>query len=157
LPAGALAPNFRLPSVHDGERSLGELLGRGLALVLVFVHPDCRACRSLLPELGRWQAALTDRLTITPVSSGRIANNRLACADHGIVEMLLQARSEVAHAYGVWSTPSALVIDPRGTVARSPVSGARAIEALIRVELRTNEEFGLPDVDRGTALEGPLE
>lgn len=136
LTAGAPAPSFRLPSVNDGERTLGELLAHGQPLVLLFLHPGCGPCRSLLPEIGRWQTALAGQLKITPISSGREDKSRLDCAEHGITEMLLQDRSEVAHAYDVRATPSAVVVDPHGTLARAPVSGAHAVEALIRVALR---------------------
>ena len=51
LPAGAPAPDFRLPLLHGGELSLSEYQGR--KVLLVFSDPNCDPCDKLAPQLDR--------------------------------------------------------------------------------------------------------
>jgi uncharacterized membrane protein YphA (DoxX/SURF4 family)/thiol-disulfide isomerase/thioredoxin len=135
LPLGASAPAFELPDLHGGSRSLSSLLEGGLPLALIFMGPSCGACVSLLPELGRWQATLADRLTIAVISSGSAVDNFRA-REHGLTNVLLQADSELMHAYRVRGTPSAVIVTPDGRIASAAVAGAPVIEPLIRLTLR---------------------
>ena len=64
LEVGAPAPVFTLPDLSERAVSLGALCARGKPVALVFVDPGCGPCQALLPELGRWQSVLSDRLTI---------------------------------------------------------------------------------------------
>ncbi len=70
LPVGATAPGFALPDLHGATHTLESLLARGRPVALVFVAPGCGPCQQMLPELGRWQAALADRLTVAVISRG---------------------------------------------------------------------------------------
>ena len=64
LPLGSEAPSFDLPDLRGDVVSLETLLGAGRPLALVFVSPGCGPCASLLPDLARWQATLSERLAI---------------------------------------------------------------------------------------------
>ena len=88
---------------------------------MVFVAPGCGPCQQILPELGRWQAALADRLTVAVISQGTAAENRPAAEEHGIANLLLQEDLEVMSAYRVRATPSALVVTPDGAIGSSAV------------------------------------
>jgi uncharacterized membrane protein YphA (DoxX/SURF4 family)/peroxiredoxin len=136
LPVGAHAPRFGLRDLEGERRTLESLLARGLPVVLVFVSPTCASCRRLFREIGRWQASLSDRLTVIAISSGTVAENRPIAGEHGITEMLLQQRSEVLRDYRVRNTPSALVVAAGGTIASAAAEGLLTIEPLIRLTLR---------------------
>jgi uncharacterized membrane protein YphA (DoxX/SURF4 family)/thiol-disulfide isomerase/thioredoxin len=135
LPIGASAPAFELPDLRGERRSLSSLLEVGLPLALIFVGPSCGACVSLLPELGRWQATLADRLTIALISSGSARDNFRA-REHGLTNVLLQDDSELLDAYRVRGTPSAVIVTPDARIASGAAAGAPVIEPLIRLTLR---------------------
>jgi peroxiredoxin len=129
------APVFTLPAATGEAISLGALCARGNPVALVFVDSHCGPCQALLPELGRWQNVLGDRLTIAFVSAGDEDANRALAGQHGLRDMLLQQDSEIREAYGSAATPSALIISPGGTVASELANGGAAIESLVRLEL----------------------
>jgi uncharacterized membrane protein YphA (DoxX/SURF4 family)/thiol-disulfide isomerase/thioredoxin len=108
LPVGAPAPDFTL----SDRRSLRALREAGRPVALVFMEEGCGPCKTLRPELDRWQVSLSETLTISVVE-GR----------------------EISQAYKVRGTPSAVVVAPSGTVASPLAEGAPAIEALIRLNL----------------------
>jgi methylamine dehydrogenase accessory protein MauD len=139
IPAGLLvglpAPEFALPSL-DGEMvSLEELCGRGRPVALMFATPDCGGCQQLLPDIGRWQSALRDRLTVAVVSAGEPERNREAFQKHGIRDVVLQQDGEVMGDYRVVATPSAVLIDPDGKIASAMAAGQVTIESLVRLAL----------------------
>jgi peroxiredoxin/uncharacterized membrane protein YphA (DoxX/SURF4 family) len=136
---GAPAPSFTLPGVRGETLTLDSLRAHGRPVALVFVQPGCGPCLALMPELGRWQTTLANRLTIVLVSSGSVDENRPACEEHGVADVLLQKRFEVVEAYGIAGTPGAVVVAPDGAIASAPAVGPEAVEALIRVALRAPE------------------
>jgi peroxiredoxin/uncharacterized membrane protein YphA (DoxX/SURF4 family) len=136
LPIGAEAPRFALRDLHGEQRTLDSIRARGLPVVLVFVSPTCGPCHLLFREIGRWQASLSDRLTVIAISTGTVAENRPIAGEHGITEMLLQQRSEVSRAYRVPNTPSAVAVAAGGTIASAAAEGGLTIEPLIRLTLR---------------------
>jgi thiol-disulfide isomerase/thioredoxin len=136
LPVGASAPNFTLPDPLGEQHTLESLWARGRPVALVFVSPDCEACQGLLPNLGRWQRMLADRLTVAVITSGGSRNDQLGADQHGITDVLVQEDSEVMSAYRVPSTPSAVAVTAEGTIASTPAEGPLAIEPLIRLTLK---------------------
>jgi uncharacterized membrane protein YphA (DoxX/SURF4 family)/peroxiredoxin len=136
LPVGAQAPGFTLAEPEGATRTLESLLARGRPVLLVFVSPGCGPCVSVFREVGRWQGALSDRLTLAVISSGTAAQNLPIAREHGISGMLLQGDAEVMRAYRLRQTPSALLVTPGGAIASAPVEGALPIEPLIRLTLR---------------------
>jgi thiol-disulfide isomerase/thioredoxin/uncharacterized membrane protein YphA (DoxX/SURF4 family) len=145
LPIGAWAPKFELRDLHGEQRSLEALCARGRPVVLLFLSPDCSSCRALLPEVGRWQAMLGDRLTVAVITSGA-SRDDLGMEQHGLADVLVQEDSEVMRAYRVESTPCAVAVTPQRTIASTPAEGPVAIEPLIRLTLR-----------RGTSGRAPIE
>ena len=136
LPVGAVAPAFALSDLHGETRTLESLCARGRPVVLVFISPSCGPCQQMLPELGRWQAALADRLTVAVVSQGTADENRPAAEEHGIANLLLDQNFEVMPAYRVEATPSAVVVTPDGTIASPAVSSMIEVEPLVRLTVR---------------------
>ena len=56
--------------MHGEMQSLKELCERGRPVMLIFGGPACSACKAMYPDVGRWQAALADRLTIAVLTGG---------------------------------------------------------------------------------------
>lgn len=142
LPVGAAAPDFALPDLYGQVHTLESLRATGLPLMLFFVSPNCGPCGRVLGEVGRWQRALSDRLTIAVISQGTSAQNRPVAQEHGITSMLLQQEAEVLGAYRLAHTPSALAVTAQGAIDSQPAEGVLPIEPLIRVTLRRNDALG---------------
>jgi len=131
LPIGSAAPTFSLPGVHGEILTLASLLAAGTPVLLVFVDPDCGPCTALLPQLAQWQRGWAGALIIALIGRGGREANRAKATGHGLVQLLLQSGNEVAEAYGITGTPSALLVGPDGAVASLVAEGAEAIRALV--------------------------
>jgi thiol-disulfide isomerase/thioredoxin len=84
-----------------------------------------------LPEIGRWQDEYTENLTIALISRGDPEENRTKTSEHGVGNVLLQEDWEVAEAYKVEGTPSAVLAMPDGKVGSSVAAGPDAIRGLV--------------------------
>jgi peroxiredoxin len=115
--------------------SLQDLLADDRACVLTFVSPGCGPCARLLPELARWHDTITERLALTLVAPGEATEAEKLAREHALTDVLIDERSTVMHAYGVWGTPSAVLVASDGTVRSAPVAGHIAIESLVRLAL----------------------
>ena len=59
LEVGSVAPSFALASVLSGQTlTLEALLAPGRPVALVFVDPNCRPCRKVLPDVPRWARSM---------------------------------------------------------------------------------------------------
>ncbi len=134
---GALAPQFSLPSAAGRVVSLQDLLADDRACVLTFVSPGCGPCQLLLPELARWHDTVTERLALTLVAPVEAMQAEALAREHALTEVLIDEQATVMHAYGVWGTPSAVLVASDGTVRSAPVAGHVAIESLIRLALQS--------------------
>ncbi len=131
LPVGAPAPTFSLEDLHGEEVALDQLLARGKPVMLVFTDPGCGPCADLLPELGRWQQEYAENLTISLVGRGSAEDNSAEVSEHEVENMLLQEDWEVADAYEVEATPSAVVLSPEGTIGSPVAQGPAEVELLV--------------------------
>jgi cytochrome c biogenesis protein CcmG/thiol:disulfide interchange protein DsbE len=134
IPAPAIgtpAPDFALTSLDGTRVTLQALLRAGRPIVLFFVTPSCEPCRALATDFRRWQQEHGDVLTLVLLSSDHPEINRAKFAEHGLPFMLLQRDREVNHAYGVYATPSAVVVWPAGTIASAPARGVTEIRQLV--------------------------
>jgi uncharacterized membrane protein YphA (DoxX/SURF4 family)/peroxiredoxin len=132
LPVGTDAPDFSLPSMHDGHVSLGSLVERGRPLMLVFSDPACGPCTALLPELAGWQEEHQRRLTIALISRGGVEANRMAAFEQEIEPLLLQEGDEVSTEYAAYGTPSAVLVSVERKIASEVGAGAAQIRGLVR-------------------------
>jgi peroxiredoxin/uncharacterized membrane protein YphA (DoxX/SURF4 family) len=133
---GALAPQFSLPSAAGQVVSLQDLLADDRACVLTFVSPGCGPCAALLPELARWHNTVTEHLALTLVAPGEATQAETLAHEHSLTDVLIDEQATVMHTYGVWGTPSAILVASDGTVRSAPVAGHVAIESLIRLALQ---------------------
>jgi len=131
LPVGSHAPGFNLSGLHGETLTLESLRSAGGPVMLLFTDPNCGPCTAMLPEIGRWQEEHSEKLTVSLISRGDPEENRAKMSEHGLTKVLLQRDWEVSEAYRVSGTPSAVLIEPEGTVGSPVAGGAQAIEALL--------------------------
>ena len=131
LPVGSQAPPFSLEGLHGETLTLGSLRSSGKPVMLVFTDPGCGPCTAMLPEIGRWQEEHANKLAVSLVSRGKPEENRAKTGEHGLSKVLLQEDWEVSEAYRVGGTPSAVLVQPDGTIGSAVVGGAEAIKALV--------------------------
>jgi thiol-disulfide isomerase/thioredoxin len=131
LPRGAPAPTFRLESHYGDADTLEALRAASKPIVLVFSDPNCKACAALLPEIGCWQRDYASAVTIALISRRAPTLNRGEMTEIGLTHVLLQQRDEVAKAYEVVGTPSAVLVYPDGTIGSSVSEGPDAIRDLV--------------------------
>jgi peroxiredoxin len=129
LSTGLPAPRFELPLASGGIGSLDHLIEGGKPIVLVFSDAACGPCKALVPELVRWQHQYSERLTVAVVMGG-VSKEKLG-SQTDLEYMFIQNDREVASRYGVFGTPSAIVITKDGLVGSPVVSGAQAIGNLV--------------------------
>ena len=110
-------------------------MGRGKPVLLVFAGADCGVCHLVLPDVGRWQATLSDRLSVMVLASGPVDDNRAMAEEFGLSELLLQDSYEVMNSYRVHATPGAVLLDAEGRIASETAVGPPSIEPLVRVAL----------------------
>jgi peroxiredoxin/uncharacterized membrane protein YphA (DoxX/SURF4 family) len=111
---GGQAPGFSLPTLAGGAASLDDLRARGRPVLLLFVDPRCGPCGEMLPDVAAWQREHGDRMTIALVSRGKVDANLRKFGGLDAVEVLLQREDEVADAFGVRATPSAVLVRADG-------------------------------------------
>jgi peroxiredoxin len=131
LAVGERAPAFSLASLDGEPSTLEALRAAGKPVVLVFTDPNCGPCTALLPDVSRWQHAHSGRATIVLVSRGSEEANRAKRTEFGVTNVLMQEDREVAEAYRVAGTPSAVLIRPDGTVGSPVAAGADGIRRLV--------------------------
>jgi peroxiredoxin len=139
LPVGAPAPDLSLLTLEGDAVSLHQLIAAERPAALVQVSPKCAPCRDLLPELSRWQHSLAHGISVIPVSSGELEDNRAFAAEYGLQTLYVDVGEQLPSAFRVRPTPSAVLIDERARIAAAPAAGAVAIEALIRLALQRAE------------------
>jgi peroxiredoxin/uncharacterized membrane protein YphA (DoxX/SURF4 family) len=156
LPVGEAAPDFALTTLDGETVTLASLLGMK-DLALVFSDPACGPCTRQLPDVARWQREHDSVLTIAVVSRGSPDENRRKAEEHGVRHVLLQRDREVAEAYKVLGTPSAVLIRPNRTIGTALAQGEIEIARFVASFTGTPPpgiapgdpapDFALPDLD----------
>lgn len=123
LPLGEAAPDFELPNLHGQKLTLEALRAAGKPVILLFTDPNCGPCTAMLSDVGRWQDEYAQKLTVALVSRGEPGENAISASEHGLRNVLLQKDWEVSDAYGVDGTPSAVLVQPDGTIGGSALEG----------------------------------
>ncbi len=125
------APDFDLPTL-DGERlSLQGLLAAGKPVLLAFTDPNCGPCNALLPDIGEWQRRFGEQLVVAMISRGAVSENKSKASEHGLVNIALQKDWEVYTDYGIRGTPSAVLVQPDGTIHEAFAGGRDQIRDLV--------------------------
>jgi thiol-disulfide isomerase/thioredoxin len=131
LPVGAEAPPFSLPNLAGARVSLSDLIAGPKPAVLLFVHPDCGPCRSLLTEAPEWQRRAEGRFRLAVISQGSRKENLAKITGLHFEHFLLQDNREVSEAYKTIATPGAALVSHDGKIALPAVFGAEAIRSLV--------------------------
>lgn len=131
LPVGAEAPPFSLTSLAGTRVSLSDLIAGLKPAVLLFVHPDCGPCRSLLKEAPEWQRSAEGRFRLAVISQGSRKENLAKITRLQLEHFLLQENREVSEAYKTIATPGAVLVSHDGKIALPAAFGAEAIRSLI--------------------------
>ena len=132
LEIGSVAPSFALASVVSGQTlTLEALLAPGRPVALIFVDPNCRPCRKMLPDVPRWTKEHADRLTIVVITAGDAVSARRKAEEVGLPELLVQDHREVTEAYRTAATPSAVLVGPDQRIASPVVAGGDDIFKLL--------------------------
>jgi len=130
LPIGSAAPGFSLGDLDGALVTLDSFRQNGKSILLFFGEPGCGACDTMLPDVGRWQREHVDSLAVVPISRGTTDANLAKAKTYGVQGILLQRSREVAEAYRVVSTPSAVLVT-EGLIASALAVGADAIRGLV--------------------------
>lgn len=128
---GSAAPGFSLPSLDDGVLTLDGLRLKGKPVVLVFSDPNCGPCEALLPQIAAWQKGHADVMTMALVTRGTPDANRQKSDEHGVRRVLIEEDREVSDLFGVWGTPSAVMIRADGTVGSLLAQAESQIRELV--------------------------
>jgi methylamine dehydrogenase accessory protein MauD len=131
LSVGMPAPVFDLPNLEGEAVTLESMRSPGKPILLLFIEPGCGYCEELLPDVARWQDELADEFTIAIISCDDPKENRAMSDEHGLSRMLLEEDWEVSEAYRVSGTPSAVLVNPDGTIGSSMAEDAEEIERLV--------------------------
>lgn len=136
LPEDEDAPRFELPDLNGEMVSLDSLIAKGKPLFLLFTSAICEPCKELMPEVAQWIRDYSDEMDFVIISQGSAELNRAKAEEYGIPNMLLQKEHEVADAFLVRGTPSAVILRIDGSIYCQLAEGPDAIRALVEEETR---------------------
>ena len=142
LPVGAHAPEFTLPDLSGEPISLTALRAPGRSLILFFTNPGCEPCQRILAEVPAWQERAGRQVDLVVISRGSATANEEKAQQHKLARVLLQDGREVNKAFGVESTPSAVLVRPDGRIGSPVAGGATAVAALVEGILPTGNGTG---------------
>jgi peroxiredoxin len=131
LAVGTPAPAFQLSALDGTEQSLATLLALGKPLLLIFSSASCGPCIELMGEVAQWQQSYAKQLTIAVINRGAVEAVRAKMDATNPTYMLVQKESEIAAAYLVTGTPSAVLIGTDGTIRTALAGGAAAVRELV--------------------------
>lgn len=131
LKVGSNAPTFALPSQEGGTLTLESLRELGKPIMLLFTDPDCGPCTSLLPEVVAWDREHADKITIALLSRKGASRHDGRDLERQLTYVGFQEKREVADAYQVGGTPTAVMVRPDGSIASKLAAGPEAIRNLM--------------------------
>jgi hypothetical protein len=141
----SFAPDFRVPALAGGERSLADLLDPTRSTLLLFFDVACGPCDGMLRRVAGWQRSHAGRLRIVPVFSGEEAAVRARTKIHGLEDVLVQRGFEVGEAFGVPGTPGAILLSPEGRVQSPTMAGEESISRLLDAVVTADPQSAAPE------------
>jgi peroxiredoxin len=142
LTIGTPAPGFELPALTGEKRSLEALRNQGRDVLLVFTSPFCMACEALASNLVRWIRETEGSPNVVLLSRGATKENRVKLKEFDASKVLLQPDFELAEAYDVASTPTAVLVGADGLIKSELSLGAAAIKQLLSASARPRQAVG---------------
>jgi hypothetical protein len=122
VPIGSLAPALTASTFDDEPIVIPDVLADGVPVVLVFVEPGCGACVALGDELALRDEPFSDRRLVVVVHGNR-ADSMAKFGSILTATVLVDPAGATSAAYGVYGTPSAVVVTPDGRLASSIIEG----------------------------------
>jgi peroxiredoxin len=133
LPASWSGADTELPNLHGETLTLEALRATGKPVILLFTDPNYGPCTAMFADVGRWQQEYAQKLTVALISRGEPEEHAISASEHGLANVLLQEDWEVSDAYGVDSTPSAVLVQSDGSIASPVLEGPGEVgEFLVR-------------------------
>jgi peroxiredoxin len=129
LPVGAVAPVLALPDANGKLRTFDNLLKPKKPVLLFFVGANCAPCAALLPEIETWQREIGEKINFVFLSAGKAAENKEKFGAEATI--LLQKSNEAMELYQAKWTPTAVLINPDGTIGSRLATGDAAIRELV--------------------------
>ncbi|PQZ87710.1 hypothetical protein CQ018_17315 [Arthrobacter sp. MYb227] len=99
------------------------------AQLLIFVQPDCYACKPVTESVGEWREQLEPAVRIRLVTSAK-AEDFAEHYPHEAEDALYDGSSMVATILGLPVTPSAILLGTDGHVGAGPALGPDSIQGL---------------------------
>lgn len=131
LPIGSPAPDFSLSRLSGKTESLESLLTGLRPVLLIFSDPACVPCNALMPEVDTW-AREEQQVLFAVISRGSLEDNRQKFSQYSAVQVMVQDGSDVSARYQVTGTPTAILVQPDGTIGSGLAAGADNIRALVQ-------------------------
>jgi thiol-disulfide isomerase/thioredoxin len=138
-----LAPAFSLQDINGKTHTLAEY--RGKVVLVNFWATWCPPCRQEMPSIEKLYLSMKGRpFEVLALDQGESVSQVFAYMGQldpsPTFPVLLDAKSEAAHAFGVMGIPTTYLIDKQGFIVRQAVGGRdytnpeirRVIEALMR-------------------------
>jgi methylamine dehydrogenase accessory protein MauD len=135
LERGSQAPDFEAVDVQT-ERLTRATDFRGRRLILIFLSPNCLACRELIPHLNEFANERRSESSIVVICYGM----KRSCAEFRRMfrlelSLLADPENKIAVLYQVRATPFAFLIDENGLVRiRGVVNSWMHLDALLKEE-----------------------
>ena len=131
LPLGSPLPAFTVTSASGEDLASVDMVMGGTPALLMFVSPTCHPCESLIPDIKEWTDEFGDRLDIILVSSGDIEENVSKFGEENKDRLFIQEDRSAAELIGAVWTPTAILLDSRGSIASRNAVGDSAIRELV--------------------------
>lgn len=156
IAAGQRAPDFTLPDLAGGLRSLAAFRGR--SLLLVFGSTSCAPCRGLVPDLNAFAQTHAADLDALFAIRGTPSETQRFVDDLGLhVPVGIYDDEELPEKYKARVTPFAFIIDGEGIVRSKGLANNRAhLDMLLNAA--SEEPKGRPGANRngGTKIDVSL-
>jgi peroxiredoxin len=148
LEAGALAPIFTLTDLDGNARSLKELSGDDL-LLLIFYHRGCPTCRLVAPLLGHMSRTLqSGRASMWGISQDPEDESAVFATEHGFKMPVLvdEHPYAVSETYRLTNVPTLFLIDGSRTIVKSCVGFSKSDFAEIGAALAQKGQIPASDL-----------
>ncbi|MBK8467431.1 MAG: redoxin domain-containing protein [Chloracidobacterium sp.] len=124
---GETIPQFSLADIHGNQISSDSFRGR--ETLVTFWSLTCPFCREMIAELRDWDVAKGENdPALVVFSEGNIDEHK----DFGLKSpIILEEGFATAEKFGMYGTPSAVLVNEQGTIISETAGGASGIWALV--------------------------
>ncbi|MDE2119676.1 MAG: TlpA family protein disulfide reductase [Betaproteobacteria bacterium] len=129
------APGFSLEDIDGKAHSLAEY--RGKVVLVNFWATWCPPCRAEMPSIQKLYASMKGRpFVVLALDQGETVDSVFSfmgqLSPSPGFPVLLDARSQAAHAFGVMGIPTSYLIDPQGRIVAQAIGGRDYDSAAMR-------------------------